>query len=93
MSSADTIGLWHGIQRNMQNASFSVNDIYRESDLSVRVRLVTVTTEEQNHTLRIGETFPVGDETWQLTDLTGWPSEDDWIVMLRRVATSPAADR
>ncbi|MGA4880728.1 DUF6406 domain-containing protein [Streptomyces lydicamycinicus] len=90
MSSADTIGLWQGIQRNLKNASFSVNDIYRESDASVRVRLVTFATEVRSHILRIGETFPVGDETWQLTDLTGWPSEDDWVVMLRRVATGPA---
>ncbi|UKY48943.1 DUF6406 domain-containing protein [Streptomyces inhibens] len=90
MSSADTIGLWHGIQRNLENASFSVNDIYRESDASVRVRLVTVATEERSHTLRVGETFPVGDETWQLADLTGWPSEDDWLVVLRRVAAAPA---
>lgn len=90
MSSADTIGLWQGIQRNLKNASFSVNDIYRESDASVRVRLVSFATEERSHILRIGETFPVGDETWQLTDLTGWPSEDDWVVMLRRVATGPA---
>jgi len=90
VSSADTIGLWQGIQRNLKNASFSVNDIYRESDASVRVRLVTFATEVRSHILRIGETFPVGDETWQLTDLTGWPSEDDWVVMLRRVATGPA---
>ncbi len=89
MSSADTVGLWHGIQRRHENACFSVNDIYRESDASVRVRLVTVATEERTHTLRVGETFAVGAETWQLTDLTGWPSEDDWLVMLRRVATSP----
>ncbi|WP_220377924.1 DUF6406 domain-containing protein, partial [Streptomyces inhibens] len=57
---------------------------------SVRVRLVTFATEERSHILRIGETFPVGDETWQLADLTGWPSEDDWIVVLRRVAAAPA---
>ncbi|MFH8571121.1 DUF6406 domain-containing protein [Streptomyces sp. NPDC017993] len=89
MSSADTVGLWHGIQRNLEHAGFSVNDIYRESDASVRVRLVTEASEERIHTLRVGETFPVGAETWQLTDLRGWPSEDDWLVMLRRVATSP----
>jgi hypothetical protein len=65
-------------------------DIYRESDASVRVRLGIVAAEEQFHTLRIGETFPVGDETWQLADLTGWPSEDDWVVVLRRVATDSA---
>ncbi|MEU8686077.1 DUF6406 domain-containing protein [Streptomyces sp. NPDC048611] len=35
------------------------------------------------------ETFPVGEETWQLTDLTGWPSEDDWTVVLHRVAAAP----
>ncbi|WP_407554710.1 hypothetical protein QOM21_33240 [Streptomyces sp. Pv4-95] len=87
--SADTIQLWQGIQRNLEHASFSVNDIYRESDAAVRVRLVTFATEEQTHILRIGENFPVGDETWQLADLTGWPSEDDWTVVLRRVATTP----
>ncbi|MGW8971869.1 DUF6406 domain-containing protein [Streptomyces platensis] len=90
MSSADTIGLWHGMQRNTGTARFAVMDIYRESDASVRVRLGVVTTEEQDHTLRIGETFPVGDETWQLADLTGWPSEDDWTVVLRRVPAAPA---
>ncbi|AJT68468.2 DUF6406 domain-containing protein [Streptomyces chattanoogensis] len=88
--SADTIHLWHGIQRHIENARFSVSDIYRESDASVRVRLVSVATEERIHILRIGETFPVGDETWQLADLTGWPSEDDWDVVLRRVAAAPA---
>ncbi|MEU2791079.1 DUF6406 domain-containing protein [Streptomyces sp. NPDC007100] len=88
--SVDTIRLWHGIQRNTENASFAVMDIYRESDASARVRLGVVTTEEQYHTLRVGETFPVGDETWQLADLTGWPSEDDWIVTLRRVTAAPA---
>ncbi|MGW1373895.1 DUF6406 domain-containing protein [Streptomyces sp. NPDC002446] len=90
MSNADTIHLWHGIQRKSENARFSVSDIYRESDASVRVRLATFATEEQTHILRIGETFPVGDETWQLADLAGWPSEDDWDVVLRRVATAPA---
>ncbi|REK88640.1 hypothetical protein DY245_20415 [Streptomyces inhibens] len=88
--SVDTIRLWHGIQRKTENARFAVMDIYRESDASVRVRLGIVATEEQDHTLRIGETFPVGDETWQLADLTGWPSEDDWVVVLRRVAAAPA---
>ncbi|MFG3118825.1 DUF6406 domain-containing protein [Streptomyces sp. NPDC048197] len=90
MSRADTIHLWQGIQRHIENARFSVSDIYRESDALVRVRLVTVATEEQIHILRIGETFPVGSETWQLADLTGWPSEDDWTVTLRRVAAAPA---
>ncbi|MFD5396732.1 DUF6406 domain-containing protein [Streptomyces sp. NPDC127097] len=84
------MGLWHGIQRHHEHARFSVNDIYRESDASVRVRLVTVAAEERSHTLRIGETFRVGDETWQLADLTGWPSEDDWLVVLHRVAAAPA---
>ncbi|MFF9479255.1 DUF6406 domain-containing protein [Streptomyces sp. NPDC014733] len=91
MSSVDTIGLWHGIQRGNGKANFSVMDIYRESDSSVRVRLgIVIAAEEQFHTLRVGETFPVGDETWRLAELTGWPSEDDWVVMLRRVATAPA---
>ncbi|WP_308407299.1 DUF6406 domain-containing protein [Streptomyces platensis] len=90
MSSRDTIFLWHGIQRNTESASFSVNDIYRDSDASVRVRLVTDATEEQCHILRMGETFPVGDATWRLAELTGWPSEDDWTVLLRRVADAPA---
>ncbi|WP_026414507.1 DUF6406 domain-containing protein [Actinomadura oligospora] len=91
MSSADTIGLWHGIQRSTEHGSFSVMDIYSESDASVRVRLaITVAGQEYLHTLRVGETFPVRDETWQLTDLTGWPSEDDWLVLLRRVAPAPA---
>ncbi|WP_030413054.1 DUF6406 domain-containing protein [Streptomyces sp. NRRL S-1448] len=88
--SVDTIQLWHGIQRHAGNARFSVGDIYRESDAMVRVRLVSVATEVQRHILRIGETFPVGDETWQLADLTGWPSEDDWVVVLRRVTAAPA---
>lgn len=88
--STDTIHLWHGIQRNLEFASFSVNDIYRDSDGSVRVRLVTEATEEQTHILRVGETFPVGDETWKLAELTGWPSEDDWTVVLRRVTPAPA---
>ncbi|MBL1089647.1 MULTISPECIES: DUF6406 domain-containing protein [Streptomyces] len=88
--SVDTIQLWHGIQRHAGNARFSVSDIYRESDASVRVRIVTFATEEQDHTLRVGETFPVGDETWQLADLTGWPSEEDWTVVLHRVAAAPA---
>ncbi|MFI0715611.1 DUF6406 domain-containing protein [Streptomyces inhibens] len=90
MSSVDTIHLWHGMQRHTENARFSANDIYRESDASVRVQLATFATEEQSHTLRIGENFPVGDETWQLADLTGWPSEDDWTVVLRRVAAAQA---
>ncbi|WP_406480803.1 DUF6406 domain-containing protein [Streptomyces platensis] len=90
MSSADTIGLWHGIQRNTENASFAVNDIYRESDASVRVLLRVAAPEVQHHTLRIGETFPVRDETWKLAELTGWPSEDDWTVVLRRVAAASA---
>ncbi|MGW0688438.1 DUF6406 domain-containing protein [Streptomyces sp. NPDC002754] len=87
MSSYDTIHLWHGIQRKSENARFSVNDIYRESDASVRVRIVAVSGEAQHHTLRVRETFPVGGETWQLAELRDWPSEDDWIVVLRRVAT------
>jgi len=90
MRSADTIHLWHGIQRNSEKASFSVGDIYRESDASVRVRLVTVAAEECSHILRLGETFPVGDETWQLAELTDWPSEDDWTVVLRRVTATSA---
>ncbi|MEU6964680.1 DUF6406 domain-containing protein [Streptomyces chrestomyceticus] len=88
--SRDTIQLWHGIQRNTETASFAVMDIYRESDASVRVKLGIVTTEEQYYTLRIGETFPVNDETWKLTELTGWPSEDDWTVLLRRVTDTRA---
>ncbi|MFD8569822.1 DUF6406 domain-containing protein [Streptomyces sp. NPDC059639] len=90
MGGPDTIGLWHGIQRNTGDASFAVMDIYRDSDGSVRVRLGIVAAEERFHTLRVGETFPVGDETWQLAELTGWPSEDDWIVTLRRIKSAPA---
>ncbi|MEU5014001.1 DUF6406 domain-containing protein [Streptomyces sp. NPDC021749] len=90
MSSAGAIHLWQGIQRNTGKASFAVMDIFRESDGSVRVRLGIVAAEEEFHTLRVGETFPVGDETWRLADLTGWPSEDDWTVVLRRVAPAPA---
>ncbi|MFI5523355.1 DUF6406 domain-containing protein [Streptomyces platensis] len=91
MSSRDTIGLWQGIQRKAGNASLAVMDIYRESDASVRVRLgIVANAEEQFHTLRMGETFPVGDETWKLAELTGWPSEDDWTVVLRRVTPAPA---
>ncbi|MEV5594404.1 DUF6406 domain-containing protein [Streptomyces sp. NPDC052496] len=88
--SVDTIQLWHGIQRKSENARFVVGDIYRESDASIRVRLVSFATEEQSHILRIGETFPVNDETWQLAELTGWPSEDGWTVLLRRVTAAPA---
>ncbi|GCD46683.1 DUF6406 domain-containing protein [Streptomyces paromomycinus] len=88
--SADTIHLSHGIQRHTDTARFAVMDIYRESDASIRVLLRTVATEKQHHTLRVGESFPVGNETWQLAELTGWPSEDDWTVVLRRVATAPA---
>ncbi|MCF3144433.1 hypothetical protein IQ293_14395 [Streptomyces platensis] len=51
---------------------------------------MTDATEEQCHILRMGETFPVGDATWRLAELTGWPSEDDWTVLLRRVADAPA---
>ncbi|TJZ54568.1 hypothetical protein FCH28_15855 [Streptomyces piniterrae] len=87
--SVDTIKLWHGIQRKSDNARFAVIDVYTESDASVRVRLGSVATEEQRHTLRIGENFPVGEETWQLADVKGWPGED-WIVELRRVAAAPA---
>ncbi|MGA5560822.1 DUF6406 domain-containing protein [Streptomyces platensis] len=90
MSSRDTIGLWHGIQRHTENARFAVMDIYREPDASVRVLLRSVASEVQHHTLRIGETFPVLDETWQLAELTGWPSEDDWTVVLRRVPAASA---
>ncbi|GAA5613937.1 hypothetical protein CP981_29790 [Streptomyces platensis] len=90
MSSRDIIALWHGIQRRTESARFSVQDINRDSDASVRALLVTVATEVQRHTLRLGETFPVGDETWRLAELTGWPSEDDWTVVLRRVAAAPA---
>ncbi|MGW0688437.1 DUF6406 domain-containing protein [Streptomyces sp. NPDC002754] len=90
MSGADTVGLWHGIQRSLGYADFSVMDIYRDPDGSVRVRLaIGVATESQYHVLHVGDTFPVGTETWQLTELTGWPSEDDWLVTLRRIATSP----
>ncbi|MEV5594405.1 DUF6406 domain-containing protein [Streptomyces sp. NPDC052496] len=88
--SRDTIQLWHGIQRNAEKASFAVMDIYRESDASIRVKLGIVTTEEHYYTLRVGETFPVNDETWQLAELTGWPSEDGWTVLLHRVTAAPA---
>lgn len=90
MSGPDTIGLWHGIQRNTGNASLAVMDIFQHSDASVRVRLGVSATEEHFHTLRVGDTFPVGEEKWQLAELTGWPSEDDWVVVLRRVGTAPA---
>lgn len=89
MSSADTIYLWHGIQRESENVRFSVNDIYRDPDSSVMVRLVSVAEEEQRHVLQVGETFIVGNETWQLADLEGWPSDHDWTVVLRRL-TSPS---
>ena len=88
MGSADTIHLWHGIQRQSENARFAVRDIYRDTDGSVRVELKAVTIEMRRHTLRVGETVPVNDETWQLAELKDWPSEDDWIVVLRRVGTS-----
>ncbi|MFJ9850940.1 DUF6406 domain-containing protein [Streptomyces sp. NPDC101150] len=35
-----------------------------------------------------GGTFRVGDETWRLAELTGRPSEDAWIVVLRRAAAA-----
>ncbi|MEF3116342.1 DUF6406 domain-containing protein [Streptomyces chrestomyceticus] len=82
--------LWHGIQRNAEIGSFSVGDIYRDSDALIRVKIVIVAPEERHYTLRIGETFPVRDETWKLAELTGWPSEDDWTVVLRRITDAPA---
>ncbi|WP_327657688.1 DUF6406 domain-containing protein [Streptomyces sp. NBC_00483] len=93
MSSADTVHLWQGIQRKSENARFAVTDIYRDSDASVRVEIRSVTTEMHRHTLRVGETFPVGDETWQLAELTGWPSEEDWVVKLCRVPEKGPGER
>ncbi|MFD7291691.1 MULTISPECIES: DUF6406 domain-containing protein [unclassified Streptomyces] len=88
----DKIGLWHGIQQNRENASYSVMDIYRDADQSVRVKLgISVNGEAHQPALRVGETFPVGDETWKLAELTGWPSEDDWLVVLHRVTSTPPA--
>ncbi|MFJ9082425.1 DUF6406 domain-containing protein [Streptomyces sp. NPDC102384] len=89
--SADKIGLWRGIQVSREKADFSVMDIYRDSDRSIKVKLsISVDGEEQYPALGVGETFPVGDETWQLAELTGWPSEDDWLVVLHRVTNAPA---
>ncbi|MGD6740890.1 DUF6406 domain-containing protein [Streptomyces sp. BH106] len=92
--SLDKIGLWHGIQQDMGNARCSVRDIYRDTDQSVKVKLGVVVgggTGRQDHTLQLGDTFPVGDDTWKLAELTGWPSEDDWLVVLRRVTSTPPA--
>ena len=91
MSGVDTIHLWHGIQRTSEHARFAVRDIHRATDGTARVDLRSTTTQTRCHTLRVGDTFPVGAETWRLAELTGWPSEEDWLVVLRRVAAEPPA--
>ncbi|MFI7026221.1 DUF6406 domain-containing protein [Micromonospora sp. NPDC049900] len=47
--------------------------------------------ESTHHEVRLGETFPVGDETWRFADLD-MASEDQWEVTVRRVDANEVMD-
>ncbi|WP_433530398.1 DUF6406 domain-containing protein [Micromonospora sp. CA-263727] len=53
----------------------------------VRAEIIVMphwTDESPHHEVALGETFPVGEETWRFADLD-MSSEDEWEVTVRRV--------
>jgi hypothetical protein len=80
----DEVSLKHGHLANLDAGRFGVIDIDARDDHPLTVRLGVVADEEHRHTLRLGETFPVRDQTWKL-DRVDNADKSDWTVVLTRV--------
>ncbi|WP_371577838.1 DUF6406 domain-containing protein [Streptomyces sp. NBC_01314] len=86
------ICLTAGIQRNTDIGSFGVIYVDARAETPLTVRLVVSGAEENRYNLHLGDTFPVGEDTWYLDrveDPTG-----DWAVFLSQAeqgepATTP----
>ncbi|WP_433178150.1 DUF6406 domain-containing protein [Actinoallomurus sp. CA-150999] len=78
------IFLKHGRQRNTSIGSFGVFNAAVLPDGSAEVYLAVTSDEEREYTLRIGDTFPVSDQTWKLDRVEGLGGRD-WTVVLTRV--------
>ena len=81
---ADEIVLRHGLQANMSIGRFGVLNVDAREDNPLVVRLGVVDDEEHRYDLRVGDTFPVRDQTWKLDKVEN-PGGRDWTVTLSRI--------
>lgn len=80
----EEIHLQHGRQRNTTIGSFGVIYVDAREGHPLTVRLGVAAEEENRYTLRLGDTFPVGDQTWRL-DRVDDPGTRNWTVVLTKV--------
>jgi Family of unknown function (DUF6406) len=81
---AEEIVLRHGLQANVNIGRFGVLNVDARENNPLVVRLGVVDDEEHRYNLRLGDTFPVRDQTWRL-DRVENPGGRDWTVTLSRV--------
>ena len=80
----EQIVLRHGHQANVGIGRFGVLNVDARENNPLVVRLGVVDDEEHRYNLRLGDTFPVRDQTWRL-DRVDNPGGRDWTVTLSRV--------
>lgn len=72
-------------QRNTSFGSFGVIHVDAREGHPLTVRLAVETDEDRAYTLQLGDTFPVGDQTWRLERVEN-PDREAWNVVLTKVA-------
>ncbi|MEV0372600.1 DUF6406 domain-containing protein [Streptomyces sp. NPDC050636] len=87
---SNEIVLGEGIQRNTSFGSFAVTWVDLRPDHPLTVHLRVVTDEMRKYVLAVGETFPVGNETWKIASFEDAPGYD-WMVRIARVDPPPVA--
>lgn len=80
----DEIILQQGLQVNEAIGSIGAVNAYVSPGGVFEVKLFVKTDTEYERWIRIGDTFPVRDQTWKL-DRVDNAEHDDWVIRLVRV--------
>ncbi|MFF7357704.1 DUF6406 domain-containing protein [Streptomyces filipinensis] len=80
-----TVVLRPNVPGRTANANLAVQHVYAPGDGTVTVYLVVAAAIEQTITLEIGDTFPIGEETWMLDRVDGLGTGGNWRVILNKV--------
>jgi hypothetical protein len=80
---ADVIHLRQSMQRHLDAGSVAVIGAGMHADGNPVAFLAVNADGEYEFTLRVGETFPIGEQIWRLDDVDD--PYDDWTVVLSRV--------
>ncbi|MGW1006661.1 DUF6406 domain-containing protein [Streptomyces sp. NPDC002520] len=67
-----------------ENANLAVQHVYAPNDGPVTVYLVVASATEQTLELGIGDTFPIGEDTWTLDRVDGLGTGGNWRVILNK---------